>query len=186
MGTTANFDSPAATGIAAADTFPLIDATTNRPKTGTVSQLTQASVGVVDTTATVLALTAALHANKIVTVSSTAPIAITLPASAGTGNRYRLNIRVLATTTGHTIKVANTTDVMSGLVFGHLTVSTTVGTVVSFKATATDDTITINGTTQGGVVGDIIELTDIKTGFWEVKMRTSPTGTHATPFSATV
>ena len=185
MGTTHNFDNPAASAIASGDTFPLIDVTTGRGKTGTVAQLISASSGVVDTTATVLALTAALHAGRIVTVSSTAPIAITLPASAGTGNKYRLNIRVVATTTGHTIKVANTTDVMSGIVVGHTT-ATTVATVVSFKATATDDTITINGTTQGGVVGDIIDLTDIKTGFWEVKMRTSPTGTHATPFSATV
>ena len=186
MGTTHNFDNPSASAIAAADTFPLIDATTGRGKTGTIQQAFAASPGVVDTTATVLALTAAAHANRTVTISSTVPIAITLPASAGTGHRYRLNIRVAATTTGHTIKVANTTDVMSGLVLGHTTLSTTVGSVIGSKATATADTITVNGTTQGGVVGDIIELTDIKTGFWEVAMRTAPTGTVATPFSATV
>jgi len=183
MGTTHNFDNPVASAIASGDTFPLIDVTTGRGKTGTVAQLIAASAGVVDTTATVLALTAATHGNKVVTVSSTVPIAITLPASAGTGNKYRLNIRVAATTTGHTVKVANTTDVMSGIIY---TLITTGANVVGFKATATDDTITLNGGTLGGVIGDYIELTDIKTGFWQVFGSVFPSGAGATQFSATV
>lgn len=137
----------------------------------------------VNTTATTLTLTAAAHGNRMLTVSSAAPIAITLPASSGSGTKFRLQMQVVATATGHTIKVANATDVMQGVV---LALTTASANVVGYGTTATSDTITLNGTTLGGVVGDIIELEDIKTGFWAVKMVTSPTGTTATPFSATV
>jgi hypothetical protein len=58
--------------------------------------------------------------------------------------------------------------------------------VVGYGTSATSDTITLNGTTLGGVVGDIVEITDVKTGFFSVKIFASPTGTTATPFSATV
>ena len=136
-----------------------------------------------NTTATTLALTAAAHSERTVTVSSAAPIAITLPASSGSGAKFKLQMQVAATATGHTIKVANATDIIQGIV---LALTTTSDAVVGFKTSATSDTITLNGTTLGGVVGDIIELEDVKAGFWSVKMRTAPTGSHATPFSASV
>lgn len=141
------------------------------------------SVVPVDTTATALTLTAAAHGDRVLTVSSAAPIAITLPASSGSGTRFRLQMQVAATATGHTIKVANATDIIQGTVHG---LTTSSDNVIGYKATATDDTITLNGTTKGGVVGDTIELEDVKTGFWSVKMLTAPTGSTATPFSATV
>ncbi len=59
----------------------------------------------VNTTATVLAVTAPLHAGRIVTISSAAPIAITLPAATGTGNRYRFQFQVVATTTTSSITI---------------------------------------------------------------------------------
>ena len=137
----------------------------------------------VDTTATTLTLTAATHSNRTLTISSAAPIAITLPASSGSGAKFKMQMQVVATATGHTIKVANATDVMQGIVVALTTAS---ANVIGYGTTATSDTITLNGTTLGGVVGDIIELEDVKTGFWSVKMRTAPTGSHATPFSASV
>lgn len=137
----------------------------------------------VDTTATTLTVTASQHAGRTITVSSAAPIAITLPQATGTGNRYRFNIRVAATGTAHTIKVANATDVMSGMVVSHTTSS---DAVIAYVATATDDTISLNGTTKGGVVGDWYEIVDIKTGFFQVMGHAAPTGSYATPFSATV
>lgn len=185
MGTTDNFDVPDATDFALADQVPIMDASTARGGYATGNYILSGLSGVVATTAgaTVLAVTRAAHAGRTVTLSSTTPIAITLPASAGTGAMYRFQMQAAATTTAHTIKVANTADIMQGVSW---CLTTSSANVVGYKATATDDTISLNGTTQGGVVGDIIELVDVKTGFWSVKIFASPTGATATPFSATV
>lgn len=143
----------------------------------------QNASGIVSTTATVLALTRALHSGKIVRVASTVPIAITLPAAAGTGARYRLFVAVAATATPHTVKVANTADAYSGVV----AVSTTVSdNMKAFKAAAADDTISLNGTTTGGVLGDTWQFDDIAVGVWAVLGVARQTTVEATPFSASV
>jgi hypothetical protein len=52
---------------------------------------------------------------------------------------------------------------------------------------ADSDTITLNGTTTGGLsVGDYIELIDIATNKWLVLGFTTTSSTEATPFSAAV
>jgi hypothetical protein len=59
--------------------------------------------------------------------------------------------------------------------------------VKGFIASAgSDDTITWNGTTTGGYVGDMIEIEDIASGLFQVKVLGKATGTEATPFSAAV
>ena len=138
---------------------------------------------VVDTTATTLTITQKLHGNRVVTLSSAAPLAVTLPQATGTGSKYTFQVQVAATGTAHTIKVANSTDVMQGVSW---CLTTSAANVVGYGTSATSDTISLNGTTLGGVVGDIIEIQDVKTGFFAVKIFASPTGTTATPFSATV
>jgi hypothetical protein len=57
---------------------------------------------------------------------------------------------------------------------------------LAFAATATDDTITLNGTTQAGTRGTTIELEDVEAGLWSVRVVGAATGSYATPFSATV
>ena len=59
-------------------------------------------------------------------------------------------------------------------------------TASAFETAATDDTVTWNGTTTGGIKGDSCELIDIASGLWWVRVMASATGTEATPFSATV
>ena len=52
---------------------------------------------------------------------------------------------------------------------------------------ADEGTITLNGTTTGGVnKGDWIELEDIASGVWGVAGTITGSGTEATPFSAAV
>lgn len=138
---------------------------------------------VVDTTATSLTITAASHAGKLVTISSAAPVTITLPQATGTGNIYRFAFLVAATGTASKIQVANATDVMTGYVFA---VTTTSDNAEAFKTSATSDTASFNGTTQGGVVGDQFEVIDAATGKFVVRGFTAPTGTEATNFSAAV
>jgi hypothetical protein len=171
----------------AADEVHIYDVSAGATGKVTLGALAGVGAGVVDTTATQLTVTAASHAGKTVTISSAAPIAVTLPAATGTGNAYRFNVRVAATATSSTIKVVGT-DVMSGVVHVQTTATTTdvAAIVAAFRTTATDDTITLNGTTLGGVLGDWIEIVDVKSGVFQVHGNTKATGTYATPFSATV
>lgn len=172
----------------AADYVHVYDASAVATKKLSLGAINSVGVGVVDTTATTLTVTAASHAGKVVTISSTSPIAVTLPQATGTGNRYRFNLRVAATGTSHTISVANATDVISGFVHVMTSATTTdVANIIgAFKTSATSDRVTLNGTTLGGAIGDWVEFVDMKTGFFQVHAVTTATGTYATPFSAAV
>lgn len=131
-----------------------------------------------------LTLTAALHANKTIKLDTASGTVCTLPAASGTGNIYRFQITTIATSNSHIIKVANSSDTMVGMIW---TMSDDPATVKAFKASGTDDTITLNRSTTGStILGEWIEVIDYATNLWHVKGMTASTGTEATPFSATV
>lgn len=147
----------------------------------TVPQLSTLVPGqrLVNTTATALALAVALHEGKTVKVSSTAPIAVTLPAATGSGAKFALVVAVAATATPHTISAAGT-DKFVGV---SLIQNTTTTQVAGFATTSTSNTISLNGTTKGGYVGDRVELEDIATGKFAVRITGKATGVVVTPFS---
>lgn len=106
-----------------------------------------------------------------------------LPAAAGTGDTYTIVIGTTVTSNSVLVKVANASDTMRGVAV----VAQDAGdTAVAFEAGATADTITMNGSTLGGLLGDRIILTDVATNLWSVNIIAAATGTEATPFSATV
>ncbi len=176
-----------ATAVADADIFPFNKNGVIQSVTGKV--LRTSNNGVVDTVATVLAVTQALHGNTTVTVSATSAIAITLPQATGTGTKYRFILQVAATATQHTLKVANATDCLQGV---YCSPATSTATHIAFAAvssatTATrSDTVTLNGTTTGGAQGCDIEVTDIATGFFQIQIMDTCVSTTTTPFSAGV
>ena len=55
-----------------------------------------------------------------------------------------------------------------------------------FETAATSDTITLNGTTTGGILGGTIEIQDVASNVCSVVARGAATGSEATPFSAAV
>ena len=112
-----------------------------------------------------------------------AGITATLPAASGSGNEYRFIVGTTVTSNSDIIKVANATDVMCGYA---LLGQDAADTSVFFEVGATDDTITLNGSTTGGLRGMRVTCTDIASGLWAVEVRGAATGTEATPFSATV
>lgn len=139
---------------------------------------------VINLAATSLTLTAALHGERIVTLSHTgAASTVTLPAATGSGNRY-LFIVAAVNTNNHKIQVANATDVFEGLAY----IAQDGGdAMVAFESAATSDTITLNGTTTGGAaIGDRIEIIDYASGKFHILAHLTGTGTEATPFSAAV
>lgn len=135
----------------------------------------------ISATASTLTVTAADHAGRTVVLNRAGGIAVTLPAASGTGDKYRFVVGTTFTTAG-TIKVVGN-DTMVGLALG------LDGDGVPANAWAiggTDDTITMDGSTQGGVKGDVYELEDIAADLWAVQIRVQQSGTEATPMSASV
>ena len=118
-----------------------------------------------------------------IVVGAAAGLTLTLPAATGTGDFYRVYVQTTVTSNSVIVQVANGTDVMAG----SARIAQDAGdTSVVFETAAASDTITMNGSTTGGIRGDFIELRDIQAGFWSVHMVASGTGTEATPFSAAV
>jgi hypothetical protein len=141
----------------------------------TGTDVVQASV-----TAATLALTADAYNGEIVPVSKADGTAITLPAATGSQAKFTVLISTTISSNSTTLKVANSTDVMVGTA----AVSATTGTV--YSTLAASDTITLNGSTTGGVAGSYIEVTDVAAGIWLVSAALVGSGTPSTPFSATV
>jgi len=134
----------------------------------------------INVTAATLTLDPDVHAGAVVTINLAATQTTTLPASVGDGSVY--TIQIGTTKTGdQIIQVANATDVINGGV----SMSTDIGGT-NMLAAATSDTITMNGSTTGGVAGSWVRLTDVKAGFWMLEGFLCTTGTEATPFSAAV
>lgn len=145
--------------------------------------LYQAPSSLVDCTASTLTVTEALHKDKTVTLNRAAGITVTLPAAEGTGSIYRFYVGTTVTSNNVVIQVANATDVMEGVAW---VLSDGAAAVLGYATGATDDTISLNGTTKGGYAGHYIQLIDVASGKWGVHLYGKATGTEATPFSAAV
>ena len=123
------------------------------------------------------------HAETTLVVNAAAGLTLTLPAAAGTGYTYAVTIGTTVTSNSVIVKVANASDVMTGTA---INAADGGDTAVMFETAASSDTITMNGTTTGGIKGDRIILKDIATNLWSVAVVGSASGTEASPFSATV
>lgn len=120
------------------------------------------------------------HNNVVVLLDTAAGSTVTLPAATGTGNKYRFRVSTTVTSNNHVIKVANSTDVMRGMV----AIQGTTGGV--FAPVVGGDTITMNGTTTGGVLGTELVVQDVAAGVFEVSGNIIGSGTVATVFTAAV
>ncbi len=160
----------------------LTSPTITGPQTTTAVRVGPAPVAF--TSGTALALTAALHAGKVVYVTDLAA-AYTLPLATCTGTRYEIHLG--ATQTGaSTIKVeAASADVMQGTA---ILFADGGDTVVGFNTASDSDTIDLLGTSNstGGMIGARYKFVDLATGIWGVEVVSDAGGTEATPFSATV
>lgn len=121
------------------------------------------------------------HGDNIVNVNNTTGFTITLPASTGKGDVYELFYVATIGSGSGIVQVANSTDIMQGVV--HLTTDI-AGT--SMPTAATTDTITMNGTTTGGVKGTWLRFADASSGIWRLDGGIVCTSTEASPFSAAV
>lgn len=131
-------------------------------------------------TASTLAVTKAVYNGQTINLSRAAGIVVTLPAATGTNAVYTFVVSTTVTSNSYKIQVANSTDVING----NLLVSGATGT--TFGTLPASDTITMNGSTTGGLAGSYVQITDVATGVFLVTGALIGSGTVATPFSAAV
>jgi hypothetical protein len=168
----------------------LLDAVTGgsfNDVTATAAEINRAadtSARLVSATAATLAVTEADHDGKLIALNKADGIVATLPAATGSGAVFEFIVGTSASGGSYVIKVADATDVMDGMVLTADDTATPVNGV--WVTAATTDTITLNGGTQGGLIGDTIRLVDIATNQWVVHGILKQSGSEATPFSATV
>lgn len=121
------------------------------------------------------------HAGAEVVMNAAAGLTVTLPAATGTGRVYMISAGTTVTSNNYIIQVANATDTIAGGV----AISTDIAGV-TMQAAGTDDTITMNGTTTGGIAGSWVRLTDTASGSWKLEGVLVSSGVEADPFSAAV
>tara|TARA_R100001129_G_scaffold111342_1_gene76413 strand:+ start:19 stop:558 length:540 start_codon:yes stop_codon:yes gene_type:complete len=148
-----------------------------------------------------ISLTVADHAGRIVHNDAAGAVTYTLPATnansdsavAGPGpDLNNLNnvgakftiVNSITKTGDLVVQVANATDVMTGM--ATIVDTDTSDNMEGFMTASTSDTITLNGSTTGGVTHATIECTVLASGKYAVKVFTGGTGNLATPFSAAV
>lgn len=134
--------------------------------------------GVVRTITDATATLTDFEAGGLIVVNRAAGCTITLPAATGSG--YSYNITTIVDQTGDlVIQAPDASNVMQGVAL------TDMSGVIWPTADATD-TITLNGTTSGGLKGTRVELVDVAANTWNVLVIGEASGTEVTPFSAAV
>ncbi len=121
------------------------------------------------------------YGGKVTTLSAAAGLTVTLPAATGSGAMYEFIVATTVTSNSYIIRVANGSDVMMGV----LSVASDIAGVTC-PTTSTSDTITMNGTTTGGILGSRVVLIDAAANKWAVSGSLVSSGVEATPFSAAV
>ena len=119
---------------------------------------------------------------RLFPLSLAAGQAITLPFATGKGSCYRLF--VLTTYTSNTTIVTqagnNPATGARDAFYGYAGVGgTTSGQFVANGS----HTLTMNGTTQGGIKGSYIEIEDVAPGVWRLAADLNGSGTVVTPLS---
>ncbi len=139
------------------------------------------------TLAVTTAITEAAHEGRtIVMTGAGAARTFTLPAATGSGGRYRFVVGEV-NTSNYLIKAAAGTQLFKGMIIGQSATDSATDAARTWTAGSTDDTITLNGTTTGGVkLGDWIEFEDCAATLWAVRGFITQSGSEATPFSDTV
>lgn len=172
-----------------ASTITTLTATTATITTGTLTTANVTTLGgtAVRTPGAITGtddITAAEHANRVNIITGTSAATLTLPEATGTGNVYTF-IFGEVNTNGTVFVAADTSNTSIGGSLNILDADSNAQT--AYFGTSGDDTITINGTTTGGLIGDTIVLTDVATDQWAVSGQlVCPAGSNvADMFSST-
>ena len=141
-----------------------------------------ANKSVVSVTGATVTLNRNEHEGRVTAFNRAAGIVATLPAATGSQDKYTVIVQTTLTGSG-VIKVGNTTDVL----IGNVSIATATFAAASIEAaTGADDTLTMNGTTSGGLQGSMVECLDIAPGLWMIDAKLVGSGAVATSLSTSV
>jgi hypothetical protein len=136
--------------------------------------------GIVTVATATITITDEAHVGQRVIFNRAAGVTATLPEATGSGNRYEF-IGAVDASGSQIIKVVGT-DTMAGVAY----LGNDSAGASCFYTAATSDTITLDGSTTGGLKGWRVVCDDIAADTWAVMVMSEASGTEATPFSATV
>lgn len=139
----------------------------------------------ISVTASAVTLDRHIHRGAVVVLNRAAGVTVTLPAASGTGDMYKILVGTTVSSNSDIIQVANSSDTM----VGHIATGLTTGAAGADFGEAiggTDDTLTMNGTTTGGIKGSYVEVQDVAANVWLVQGNLVGSGTLATSVSAAV
>ena len=138
-------------------------------------------IGVARSITTATATLTDYEAGGLVLVNRAAGSTITLPTATGTG--YKYEVVTIADQTGNlVIQAPDAATTMMGYAF----LGNDSAGASCFYTADTTDTVTLNGTTTGGLKGARVTLRDVAANIWQVEVMSEASGTEATPFSAAV
>lgn len=123
-------------------------------------------------------LTAAAAGTNII-LNAAAGLTVTLPAAQGTGNTYTFLVGTTVTSNNDVI-VTHAGDYINGTILQN---GATNATDAWPTTAATNTTVTLNGSTKGGFIGDKLVYTDIAANQWVVSGVVGGSGTRATPIT---
>ena len=95
-------------------------------------------------------LTSANHAGRTMLLDVASGATVTLPAATGTGNTYKFFVKTTVTSNDYIIQVASAADSMAGVA---IVANDGDNTASIFETVAASDTITLDGSTTGGILG---------------------------------
>ena len=136
--------------------------------------------GIVTVTTATVAITDEGYVGQRIVMNRAAGITATLPAATGSGNRYEFI--GAADASGNQIIQVTGDDTMAGVAY----LGNDSAGASCFYTGATSDTITLDGSTTGGLKGWRVICDDIAADTWAVIVMSEASGTEATPFSAAV
>jgi len=120
-------------------------------------------------------------ADTCIVINAAAGATISLPTAVGSGYTFKVFIGTTVTSGSVVIKRGLSSDIMQGVILNASATNVETG----WSAGSNGNTITLNGSTSGGIKGDYFLFTDAIAGLWTVDGLTSGTGTIVTPFSNT-
>jgi Pectate lyase superfamily protein len=113
-----------------------------------------------------LTVSIALHDERTIAFNTATGSVVTLPVATGSGARINGLVTVKPTSNAHIVKVTGASDVLAGSVN---LLDNDSNAQTAYAASGTDDTLTWNGTTTGGQVGDWVQFEDIAANVWAVR-----------------
>lgn len=136
--------------------------------------------GTVEVTDATVTITDDAYAGQRILLNRAAGITATLQPATGSGARYEFIL--MADATGDQVIQVTGDDTMMGVAY----LGNDSAGASCFYTAATSDTITLDGTTTGGLKGARILVDDVAADTYAVMVYSEASGTEATPFSAAV